>query len=63
MEVKNNCWYKNKKNNEKYMVVRSDVINTTNSNDGEKMVLYSKRGIVFVRNYDEFIEKFEATEL
>lgn len=36
------------------------VTNTTNENDGQAMVLYySMTGISFVREFNEFIEKFE----
>lgn len=36
------------------------VTNATNENDGQSMVLYcSKDGMCFVREVNEFIEKFE----
>ncbi|WP_426711374.1 hypothetical protein [Cetobacterium sp. SF1] len=55
-----NLW-KNKKNQELYLVIGT-LINATNSNDGEKMVLYSKNNKYFVREYDEFLLKFERIE-
>ena len=36
------------------------VANATNENDGQQMVLYcSKDGMCFVREFNEFIEKFD----
>lgn len=55
-----NLW-KNKKNQELYLVIGT-LINATNSNDGEKMVLYSKNNKYFVREYNEFLLKFERIE-
>lgn len=55
-----NLW-KNKKNQELYSVIGT-LINATNSNDGEKMVLYSKNNKYFVREYNEFLLKFERIE-
>ena len=34
------------------------VTNTTNVCDGQEMVLYSRNGAYYVREYNEFIEKF-----
>jgi len=34
------------------------VINTTNENDGQTMVLYQREGMMFVRESKEFLEKF-----
>lgn len=55
--------YKNKKNNKIYMYLK-DVIDCTNSRDGEKSVLYCTKAddgniMYFVREYNEFMEKFE----
>jgi hypothetical protein len=53
--------YKNKKNQKIYQVI-SEVINCTNSNEGELMILYSEvtnKDKLFVRTKAEFLEKFE----
>lgn len=48
----------NKKNNNTYNVM-GIVINATNANDGQKMVLYfCKDGNGYVRSVEEFKEKF-----
>jgi len=39
-----------------------EVVNTTNKNDGEKMVLYSKDNMYFVREKTEFFKKFIKTD-
>lgn len=50
---------KNKKNQNDYRVV-GKLVNATNANDGQLMVLYvCKEGNVYVRSLDEFKEKFE----
>ena len=48
------------KTGNKYRVEHVDIINATNGeHDGERMVLYSnKSGQKFVREYQEFKEKF-----
>ena len=54
--------YKNIKNQNIYEVIREDVINCTNANDGEVMVLYKSEkspDLVFVREKSEFLQKFE----
>ena len=50
--------YKNIKNQNIYHYV-GEAINCTNKDDGTKMVIYEKDNMVFVREYDEFQEKFE----
>lgn len=52
--------YTNKKTGKQYRVL-STVINCTNSQDGQEMVLYVKDGKMFVREINEFFEKFEET--
>lgn len=48
----------NKKNENIYQVIGT-VINATNANDGQKMVLYfCKEGNGYVRSLEEFKEKF-----
>jgi hypothetical protein len=49
-----------KKTGNKYRVEHVDITNATNGeHDGERMVLYSnKNGQKFVREYQEFKEKF-----
>lgn len=55
--------YKNKKSDKLYIYIK-DVIDCTNSRDGEKSILYCGKGddgsvMYFVRNADEFFEKFD----
>ena len=57
--------YKHKKSGRIYEVVSEKIINATNNVDGQMMVMYigekkdgSGKG-VFVREADEFYEKFE----
>ncbi len=51
--------YKNRKTGEFY-IYDKEVINATNENDGQVMILYSamKTGQTFVREKKEFFEKF-----
>lgn len=51
--------YRNKKNSKIYTVLDMNVINCTNEVDGQRMVLYMIGGKQFVREYDEFMVKFE----
>ena len=49
-----------KKTGDTYYVVSDSVINATNSNDGQMMVLYkNQNGKLFVRETNEFRQKFE----
>ena len=56
--------YNHKKSGRQYKVLSFDVINATNKDDGKIMVLYEgmkKDGsgmAKFVREYDEFMDKF-----
>jgi len=52
--------YTNKKTGKEYNRV-GNVLNATNANDGEVMVLYERKGNFYVREVDEFYEKFEIT--
>jgi len=52
--------YKHKKTGKIYKVSSFSVINATNENVGEQMVLYHCPGQYFVREYNEFMEKFEV---
>ena len=55
--------YRNIKNGNIYEVIRDDVINCTNANDGQIMVLYKSPKspeLLFVREKSEFLQKFEA---
>lgn len=57
--------YRNIKNGNIYEVIRNDVINCTNINDGQIMVLYKSEkypGKIFVREINEFNTKFTLTE-
>ena len=54
--------YRNIKNGNTYEVIRDDVINCTNVNDGQIMVLYKSQKsseLLFVREKTEFLQKFE----
>lgn len=52
--------YKNKKNGKIYTVLAEDIINSTNSNDGQRMILYTdNNGNLYVREYSEFMVKFD----
>lgn len=53
--------YKNIKNGNIYEVIRDDVINCTNANDDQIMVLYKSEehpDLIFVREKNEFHIKF-----
>jgi hypothetical protein len=54
-----NLSYRNKKNQKLYTVLNLDIINCTNAVDGQRMVLYTIDNKTFVREYDEFMTKFE----
>ena len=52
--------YKHKKTGNIYYVFKYDkLINTTNANDGQEMVFYGRLGKFYVREKNEFYEKFE----
>ncbi|SJZ65460.1 hypothetical protein SAMN02745174_01192 [Cetobacterium ceti] len=55
-----NLW-RNKKNGKLYEVL-STAINATNKDDGVIMVLYTIDNRLFVREYNEFLVKFERSE-
>lgn len=53
---------KNKKTGDLYEIINDWVINATNKDDGKRMVLYksaTQYDQSFIREYDEFWEKFE----
>lgn len=53
--------FRNLKNSKIYDVIREDVINCTNANDGEVMILYKNADYpdkIFVREKNEFYIKF-----
>jgi len=54
--------YKNLKKGTVYEVLRTGVINCTNAQDGQKMVLYSNGELVFCREENEFYQKFEKID-
>jgi len=55
--------YRNIKNQKLYKIIDTVVINVTNDNDGQHMVLYKdERGCKYVREYEEFFKKFTKTE-
>ena len=54
--------YKHLKTGNIYEVIRDDVINCTNANDEQIMVLYKSEkspDLLFVREKTEFLQKFE----
>ena len=53
-----NYWI-NKKTKEKYFVTSMDAICKTDEYDGARLVVYTKDGNTYVRDYSEFLEKFE----
>ena len=55
--------WKNKKNGKLYRILYYSVINATNAQDGQKMVVYENmEGQIFVREQKEFYEKFEEVK-
>lgn len=54
--------YKNLKKGTVYEVLKTGVINCTNAQDGQKMVLYSNGELVFCREENEFYQKFEKID-
>lgn len=48
-----------KKSGNTYMLVFDNIINATNENEGQTMVLYTNGEKLFVREIKEFYEKFE----
>jgi len=48
-----------KKTGNKYIVLSDTIINCTNKDDGQRMVLYTRNDMLFVREYSEFREKFD----
>lgn len=57
--------YRNIKNGNIYEVIREDVINCTNANDGQIMVLYKSEKYpdkIFVREINEFNIKFQKID-
>ena len=58
--------FKHLKTGDTYFMLRDDVINCTNANDHQTMVLYRREGypeLIFVREKEEFFQKFKAVEL
>lgn len=54
--------FKHLKTGDTYEMVRDDVINCTNANDHQTMVLYKRDGfpdLIFVREKEEFYQKFQ----
>jgi hypothetical protein len=50
---------RNIKTGDIYEVISLEIINATNGSDNEKMVLYKKKSMYYVRNYVEFFQKFD----
>jgi len=56
--------YRNKKNGKMY-TIHGVMINATNANDGQVMIVYSPKqqsNLTFCREYKEFFQKFEAED-
>jgi hypothetical protein len=51
--------YKNIKNGTIYEIVQTEIINCTNAQDGQKMILYTNGELTFCREEQEFYKKFE----
>ena len=54
--------FKHLKTGNTYEMIRDDLKNCTNANDGQTMVLYKRDGfpdLIFVREKEEFYQKFE----
>lgn len=43
-----------------YYVITDKAIDCTNERDGERVVVYTRDGMLFTREYKEFIKKFTA---
>ena len=57
--------FKNIKNGNIYYLLRDDIINCTNANDNQIMILYKSLehpDLLFVREKEEFYNKFVAVE-
>jgi hypothetical protein len=54
---------RNVKNQHIYNVISLRIINATNAQDGQAMVLYERDGQFFVREKDEFYKKFLMEEV
>lgn len=55
-------FYKSKKTGVVYEVINFDVTNSTNEQNGQKMILYkqvSENYFIYARDTQEFLEKFE----
>lgn len=54
----------NKKNNKEYILLNKNVVNATYKDNGKVMYLYTNRDMseTFVREKDEFTEKFDKKE-
>lgn len=57
--------FKHLKTGNMYEMIREDVINCTNANDHQIMVLYKRDGypdLIFVREKQEFYQKFQEIQ-
>lgn len=61
MNKMRNCKYRNKKNGKTYIVL-GEVVDCTNERDGTICILYNDGLKLFVREKNEFFEKFEKVE-
>lgn len=50
---------RNIKTGETYEIISLEIINATNGSDNQKMVLYQRKSIIYVRDYVEFFQKFD----
>jgi len=50
---------RNIKTGDIYEVISLEIINATNGSEKQKMVLYQRKSIIYVRDYVEFFQKFD----
>ena len=50
---------RNKKTGDEYEVISLEIINATNGSENQKMVLYKRKSMIYVRDYVEFFQKFD----
>ncbi len=65
LKIMSRYCYFNKKNGKPYAILYRHVINKTNANDGQRMVVYQDIETleVYTREESEFLEKFSETPI
>lgn len=61
-KMKVECNATHKKTGKGYQVLSTNVVDCTNERDGTRTVLYYRDGMFFVREYAEFMEKFDVSK-